>query len=99
MSAKPTSREKRWIVLADDGRHVTLGRHSDPSDEEIAQAANGLRRSGVGGWLAVLEGVYYGRGVLNVMMVREIAPPRAGWDDAVVLFRHLRLQATQTPAP
>ena len=32
--------ERRWIILGEDGRHVTMGRHSDPSPEELALRAN-----------------------------------------------------------
>jgi hypothetical protein len=35
-------REKRWIVLADDGLHVTIGRHTDPSEDEIVRAGDAL---------------------------------------------------------
>jgi hypothetical protein len=88
------SEEKRWIVLADDGRHVTIGRHTDPSEEEIEGAAKALSATGAGGWLAVTEGRYYsGRPALGVLMVRELAPPKATWDEAVAAFLRLRRDA------
>jgi len=34
--------ERRWIVLGEDGRHVTMGRNSGPSPDEIARAEAGL---------------------------------------------------------
>lgn len=92
------TRERRWIVLGDDGRHATLGRHSDPSEEEITQAGDALRAVGQGGWLAVTEGVYYSRGPLSVMMVREIAEPRQPWESAVAAFHSKRAQ-TLAPYP
>ena len=92
-------REKRWIVLADDGRHVTIGRHTDPSEDEIVRAGEGLQANGVGGWLAVTEGVYYSAGPLSVMMVREIAPARQTWEGAVGAFMELRRQSVTQPAP
>lgn len=92
-------REKRWIVLADDGRHVTIGRHTDPSEDEIVRAGDGLRANGVGGWLAVTEGVYYSGGPLSVVMVREIAPTRQTWDAAVSAFMARRRQSIDPPAP
>lgn len=95
------SRERRWIVLGEDGRHVTLGRSTDPTAEEIARAGDGLRAAGVGGWLAVIEGVYYSsRGRVSLMMVRELAPCRASWVDAVAAFTGLRRAAlTSSPSP
>ena len=99
MKGSRQSREKRWIVLSDDGRHVTLGRHSDPSDDEINRAGEALRATGIGGWLALLEGIYYGRGEVALMMVREVAPPRAQWDFAVASFIKLRKQANSPPSP
>jgi len=92
-------KERRWIILGDDGRHVTVGRHTDPSDEEISRAAEMLRQSGAGGWLAVTEGVYYSRGTLSVMMVREIAPPRRTWSEAVSMFHQARNRSTTEPGP
>ena len=88
------SEEKRWIVLGDDGRHGTLGRDSDPTEEEIAKAGRALAAKGVGGWLAVTEGVYFSlRSKLGILMVREIAPPRQCWEDAVAAFHRLRHEA------
>ena len=96
-------RERRWIVLGEDGRHVTLGRHTDPTTEEIGHAGAGLRAAGLGGWLAVMEGVYYrSRGGVSLMMVRELVPCRASWDEAVSAFtdlRRLALKSSSFPAP
>ena len=98
MTGTPPAREKRWVILADDGRHVTLGRHTDPTSEEIDAAAEGLDKIGVGGWRAVLEGVYYSRGTVSLLMVREVAAPRAEWDTAVALFKRIRAPLTRAPA-
>jgi hypothetical protein len=49
-------KERRWIILGEAGRVVTIGRHSDPTDDELAAAANSLRVTAQGGWLAVTEG-------------------------------------------
>jgi hypothetical protein len=38
--------ERRWIVLGTDGRHVSLGRDSDPSPEEIEAAEAALLAQG-----------------------------------------------------
>ena len=83
-------RERRWIVLSGDGRHVTIGRHTDPTEEQLTLAADQLRANGLGGWLAVTEGQYYSRGKLSVMMVRELAPASTTWEAAVAAFHTLR---------
>lgn len=94
------SRERRWIILADDGRHVTVGRNTDPTEEEIARAGDQLRALGVGGWLAVTEGGYYQpKDKLSVMMVREVAPTSKTWDVAVAAFMLIRGAAIAPPSP
>ena len=83
--------ERRWIILGDDGRHVIVGRHSDPSDDEIAKAGEALRAAGHGGWLAVTEGDYYARSRrVSVMMVRELSPAKQPWERAVAAFEEAR---------
>jgi hypothetical protein len=79
--------DARVIILADDGRYVTLGRHSQPSDDEIAAAGAALVAQGVGGWLATLGGTFYQRRCPALIMRREIAPPRHAWAEAVAAFR------------
>jgi hypothetical protein len=101
MGAKETALnkpERRWIILGGDGRHVTIGRHTDPSDEEIARGTAALQSIGSGGWLAIMEGIYYGRGAVSLMMVKELASPCGGWDDAVAAFQQLRTRATSAPS-
>lgn len=91
------ARERRWIILAEDGRHVTLGRDTDPSDAEVAQAGDGLRTVGLGGWLAVLEGHYHrARSPLSLLMVRAVVPSSGPtWEEAEAAFRRLREDATR----
>lgn len=83
-------RERRWIVLGEDGRHVTMGRHSDPSPEEIAQAEAGLAAQGLAGWLAVMEGAYYQRSKPSLMMVRQLCNPERPFAEAVDAFEAAR---------
>ena len=83
-------REKRWIILGDDGRHATIGRHSDPSEEELIRATDALQANSQGGWLAVAEGRYYSGEKISVLMVRELAPPRVSWDEALAAFQTAR---------
>ena len=91
-----TRREHRWIIVAEDGRHVTLGRDTDPSDEEVARAGEGLRAQGLGGWLAVLEGSYYRpQDALTLLMVRTVAPSAGpSWEDAKTAFLDIRSDTT-----
>lgn len=75
-------RERRWIVVAPDGRYVTLGRHSDPTEAEILAAEDGLRRQGLSGWLAVMEGSPYVGPAPQLMEVRPLASPGGSFADA-----------------
>ena len=91
-----TPKERRWIILGEDGRYVTVGRNTDPTHEELAKAADALRAGGQGGWLAVTEGHYYRpRERVSVMMVRELAPTHATWEAAVDAFLAARRHATE----
>ena len=82
--------ERRWIVLGEDGRHVTIGRQSDPSPDEIAQAQASLLAQGLAGWLAVMEGNYYQRLKPSLMMVRPLCNPRRPFAEAAVSFQAAR---------
>ena len=83
--------ERRWIILGDDGRHVTVGRHTDPTDQEIARGGDALLTTGKGGWLAVTDGDYYDLSrPFSVMMVRAIAPTMRTWEGAVAAFHSIR---------
>ena len=90
-------RERRWIILGEDGGHVTIGRHTDPSEDELARAKESPRTTSQGGWLAILEGRYYGtREAVSLMMVRELVPARRPWELAVDAFRAARQRALAT---
>ena len=43
--------DRRWVILGPDGRYVTLGRATDPSENEIQSAEEALRAQGSSGWL------------------------------------------------
>jgi hypothetical protein len=79
--------DPRTIILADDGRYVTLGRHSQPAEDEIAAAAAGLTAQGVGGWLATMSGTAYQKRCPKLAQLREIAAPRHTWEAAVASFQ------------
>jgi hypothetical protein len=78
--------ETRWIVLGTDGRHVTMGRHSDPSPEEIDAAEQGLAVQGLSGWLALMKGAYFVEREPSLMMVRPLANPMRPFDEAAAQF-------------
>lgn len=84
MTEHDRGRERRWIVLAEapDGRFVTLGRGSDPTSEEIGAAEDGLRRQGLKGWLAVMEGNPYLGPPPRLMEVRPLAAPAGSFEEA-----------------
>ena len=88
--------ERRWIVLGTDGRHVTLGWHTDPTEEEVLAAQRSLFANGLAGWLAVMEGDYYtNRGRPGLLMVRPLAAPAVVFADAAAAFEAARVRALQ----
>lgn len=82
--------ETRWIILGTDGRHVTLGRHSDPTPEELQRAETQLAERGLAGWLAVMKGGYYVRRKPSLMMVRPLANPTRPFEEAAAEFEAKR---------
>lgn len=89
-AAGRTESERRWIILGEDGRHVTMGRHSDPSPDELAQAEASLEAQGLAGWLAVMEGGYYERRKPALMMVRPLCNPQRPFVEAADAFEAAR---------
>ena len=90
------ARGQRWIILATDGRHVTLGRDAAPNDEEVAQAASALAAAGHAGWLVRLDGDYWARRAPSVLTpVRLLAGAKdADWPAAAAAFEIMRRAAT-----
>jgi hypothetical protein len=80
--ANNRSKERRWIVLGIDGRFVTLGRASDPSEDEVVGAEEALRAQGLSGWLAIMEGNPYTGPIPRLMEVRPLADPSVRFADA-----------------
>ncbi|MCR0983145.1 hypothetical protein [Roseomonas populi] len=73
------SNERRWVVVAEDGRYVTLGRASDPSEEEILGAEKSLVAQGMSGWLAVMQGSPHVGATPRLMEVRVLGKPKAAF--------------------
>lgn len=96
-TAADRSRERRWIIIAPDGRFSTLGRASDPSEKEILAAEAALRDQGLAGWLAVMEGNPYVGATPKILEVRPLAGPTASFSAAsaacvaAVLARRIEL--------
>ena len=78
------------IILADDGRHVTVGRYSKPAEEDIAYSAAEMLTQGVGGWLVRLDGEYYSRRKPVLTHIRDLTPTSVSFDEAVIRFERLR---------
>jgi hypothetical protein len=74
--------ERRWIILGEDGRYVTLGRASDPTEREISDAEGALLAQGMSGWLAVMQGNPYVGGTPRLMEVRVLGQPAVPFDTA-----------------
>jgi len=79
-----------WLILAEDGRHVLLGRNSDPTEQEISLAANALAVQNIGGWLVIGFGNYYQKTPYNLEKIREISACKVPWDIAENLFHKIR---------
>jgi hypothetical protein len=82
-------RERRWVVLSEDGRYAPVRCASEPTQDEIGEAECFLRTSGLAGWLAILEGTPYGPSP-SLLRVRSLAEPSGSWDDAVAHFMERR---------
>lgn len=86
--------QRRWIVLGQDGRHVTLGRAAPPSAEEIAAASTAMEAQGLAGWIATLDGDYWGRRRVTLAPVQIIgAAATLDWPAAVTSFEDARQRA------
>ena len=79
---KTANLQRRWIVVTPDGRFTTLGRSSDPTEEEIVSTEAALRMQGLAGWLAILEGNPYVGSPLWIMEVRPLANPTGSFSTA-----------------
>lgn len=90
-------RETRWLVLGSDGRHVTIGRHRDPSDDDIAQLEAALKAQGLAGWLVLMKGGYHDiKQKPELMMIHPLGEPRSDWGHAVAAFEAIRQKAVHS---
>ena len=87
MSQGPKVLERRWIILAQDGRHVTMGRAAPPSETEVEAAAAALVAQGLAGWLATLDGNDWSRRRVSLAPLQMLgggAP--LDWPAAITAF-------------
>lgn len=86
--------ERRWIILAQDGRHVTMGRAAPPSEAEIEAAAAALAEQGLAGWLATLDGIYLSRRRVVLAPVEMLGDGASlDWPAAITAFEAARQRA------
>jgi len=86
--------ERRWIILAQDGRHVTMGRAAPPSEAEVETAAAALAAQGLAGWLATLEGNYWSRRRVAIAPVQMLGDGASlDWPAAITAFEAARQRA------
>ena len=86
--------ERRWIILAQDGRHVTMGRAAPPSEAEVEAAAAALAAQGLAGWLATLDGNYWSRRRVALAPLQTLGDDaRLDWPAAVAAFDAARQRA------
>jgi hypothetical protein len=74
--------DRRWVVIGEDGRYLTLGRAVDPTEDELRDVERQLAAQRIGGWLAVMSSSPYGPVMPSLMMVRPLASPSRPWDAA-----------------
>ena len=87
--------QQRWIVLGADGRHMSLGRATPPTDIEIIGVSDALTAQGLSGWLACMQGDYYSRGKVMLEPLQRIgADHEADWQAALTAFHAVRRRAT-----
>ncbi len=89
-------KERRWLVVAEDGHHATIGIRTDPSPEEIQSLGDSLESAGVAAWLVVSEGGYDDAGVVTLLMVRRITTRTGNWADAERRWHGLRARKLET---
>ncbi len=89
--------ERRWIILAQDGRYVTMGRAAPPSAAEVEAAAAALAAQGLTGWLATLDGNYWSRRRVALAPVQMLGDgATVDWSAAITAFEAARQRALRS---
>ena len=93
--APTAGRERRWLVVTADGRHVTVGRDTDPTGDEIQMLSRQVDELGVAAWLAIQAGDYHDpEAALELMEVRRIGRREGNWEQARTAFLAIRKRGT-----
>ncbi len=82
--------ERRWLLVAECGSHLTVGRHAAPTREELAGIAASLDAAGRAAWLVIAWGVYYGPGRVELEPLRAFGQPSLPWEAVEPLFHEER---------
>jgi len=91
------SSDRRWIVLAEDGRYVTLGRATDPATSELDGAEASMKSAGIRGYLAVLGGSPHAQEPPEIVLVRPLADAAPeGFAAACEAFRRVFYKKSAT---
>ncbi len=80
------ARDPRWVLLTESGEYSTLGRHREPSEEDIIAAESSLVRAGRSGWLAIMSHSVHTLVPPELLMVRPLCNPQTAFVDAVQAF-------------
>ena len=86
--------ERRWIILAQDGRYVTMSRAAPPTEAEVEAAVAALTAQGLAGWLATLHGNYWTRRRVALAPVQILGVSATlDWHAAISAFEAARQSA------
>ena len=87
--------ESRWRLVGEDGRHVWLGRDSDPTVNELDSLARQLDGQGTAAWLVVMRGDYWSaEQEPEVLVVRLLTRRNGDQESALARWRAARVRAT-----
>jgi len=86
--------DRRRIILAQDGQHVTVGRAAPPSEAEVEAAGEALASQGLAGWLATLDGNYWSRRRVALTPIQMLGDGATlDWPAAFTAFEAARQRA------
>jgi hypothetical protein len=87
-----------YIVLGDDGRHISLSRVLPPDPATARDIGDKLQRDGRGGWVVRMDGDYWAK-TFDVALSEpvSIAPSASSWGEACEAFFLRRRTAIGLP--
>ena len=92
-AAQGSDFDLRLAVDTADGRHVTVGHDTDPTEEEIDLLSRQVDELGIAAWLAIQAGDYHDpEAALELMEVRRIGRREGNWEQARAAFLAIRRQ-------